>query len=247
MSARAPAAMGPRRLRSPRRLAAWLRIRPPFGPGAWRLWARLAALLLASSLFAPAARAGDALDAYRSLGRGDRERVLRCARAAIERAVSPARDSASAPADSLAPDWPGPPCGVYLSLARGRSTRACVGSLTPLGGTLGSTLEALARRVVSDDPRHPPVRRDELDTLAVVVSFAGPPLAIEDPMVIAPARDGLLIASARGSVAFLPGEARTVAWALGEARRIGVLERAGEASFQKFSVVALKDAPLPRP
>jgi len=206
----------------------------------------VALAMFALGVCVASAWAGDALDAYRALDHGDRERVLRCARAAIERASSAARDSARTPADSLVPDWPGPVCGVYLSLAHGRSTRACVGSLTPLGGTLAATLEALARRVVSDDPRHPPVRRDEIDTLAVVVSFAGPPESIADPMAVAPARDGLLIASARGSVAFLPGEARTVAWALGEARRIGVLERASEASFQKFSVVALKDAPPPR-
>src|SRR5439155_2406207 len=130
-------------------------------------------------------------------------------------------------------DWPGPPCGVYLSLARGRGTRACVGSLTPLGGTLAATLRELARRVVSDDPRHPPVRYEELDTLAVLVSFAGPPEPIADPMIVAPAREGLLIASSRGSIAFLPGEARTVSWALSEARRVGVLEHSSDASFQR--------------
>jgi hypothetical protein len=62
-------------------------------------------------------------------------------------------------------------------------------------------------------------------------------------MTVAPAREGLLIVSAQGSIAFLPGEARTVSWALGEARRAGILQRSGDASFQRFPVVVLKDLP----
>ncbi len=231
-----------------------------------RVAARLkwvAALIIAASLgYGPSlSHAADVLDAYRTLSSAERTRVLEWARAAIERACSPrgetspkaeptaataAAPAIAEPADSLAPDWPGAPCGVYLSLARGRSTRACVGSLTPLAGTLPATLRELARRVVSDDPRHPPVRREELDTLAVIVSFAGPPEAIPDPMSVAPAREGLLIASARGSIAFLPGEARTIAWALSEARRLGVLQRSSNASFERFAVVVMRDAPVPR-
>ena len=68
--------------------------------------------------------AADALDSYRVLPRAARVRVVACARAAIERACQPAGDASAPPdtADSLALDWPGPPCGVYLSLARGRGS-----------------------------------------------------------------------------------------------------------------------------
>jgi AMMECR1 domain-containing protein len=208
---------------------------------------RRAALVAVAALclHSAPARAADALDAYRALPRAERMRVLACARAAIERACAhgdSTHTAADAP-DSLAPDWPGSPCGVYLSLARGRSTRACVGSLMPLGGTLAATLRELARRVVSDDPRHPPVRREELDTLAVCVSFAGLPESVADPMAVAPAREGLLIASPVGSIAFLPGEARTISWALSEARRVGLLERSSEASYERFPVVVVRDDP----
>ena len=219
-------------------------------------WLAVGAAIMA----AIAAHASDSLDAYRALAHGERERVVACARGAIERALLPAdtliatvearagRVRRNVP-DTLALDWPGAPCGVYLSLARGRVTRACVGSLTPLDATLAGTLRELARRVVSDDPRHPPVRSEELDTLAVLVSFAGTPEPIADPMVVSPAREGLLITSAQGSIAFLPGEARTVSWALGEARRVGILRHASDATFQRFAVVVLKDVPadLPMP
>ena len=126
--------------------------------------------LLACCTASPA-RSGDALDAYRTLPREARGRVLECARREIARACAP--ESLARATGTL--DWPGAACGVYMSLARGTRTRACVGSLTPLGGTLSATLRELARRVVSDDPRHPPVRGEELDSLVVLVSFAGPP------------------------------------------------------------------------
>ena len=75
----------------------------------------------------------------------------------------------------------------------------------------------------------------------MVVAFASTPVPVVDPWQVAPMREGLLIASPRGSVAFLPGEARTVSWALREARRAGLLERVSEASFQKFAAVVIKD------
>ena len=222
-------------------------------------WMRAGLLVLAIACCSTATAPGsDALDAYRALPRDARAGILECARQAIATACAPGAPrvaphsaapaavrpaAGTQPAGHPAPDWPGPPCGVYLSLARGTRTRACVGSLTPLGGTLSATLRELARRVISDDPRHPPVRGEELDSLTVLVSFAGPPEPIADPMSIAPAREGLLITSARGSIAFLPGEARTVSWALSEARRVGMLQRASDASFQRFSVVVLKHVP----
>lgn len=199
------------------------------------------AVLALACLAVPAL--ADALDAYRGLDAGSKSRLLTYARAEIEHACAATRDSTGG--DAHVPDWPGPPSGVYLSLAGTHGARACVGSLTPLDATLAGTLRELARRVVSDDPRRPPLRGEELDSLAVVVSFAAPPVPVADPMVVSPAREGLLITSSEGSVAFLPGEARTVSWALKEARRIGVLHHASDASFQRFQVVAFREsAPL---
>jgi len=198
------------------------------------------ALALALAL-APAvcASAGDELAPYRALAGTPRAgAVLAAARAAIARYFDPL---APAPADSVVPDWPGPPSGLYVSLLRGAGTRACVGSLTPLAGTLAENLRRLAPQVVSADPRRPPVRREELAALRLVVAFAGPGELIADPMLVRPGREGLLVTTPRGSVAFLPGEARTVAWALREARRIGILGRASDASFQRFAVVVLKE------
>jgi AMMECR1 domain-containing protein len=218
-------------------------------PGAWV--AAVIALTFAGALaFTPApafaaapALAAGQLEPYRALARSPRgAQLLVYARQQIASALDAEH---AAPADTSLPDWPGAPCGVYLTLSRGASTRACVGSLLPLGSTLSATLRELSRQIVASDPRHVPLRRGEPDSLRLVIAFAGTPVAIADPMQVSPARDGLLIVTPNGSVAFLPGEARTVSWALREARRIGLLSRASDAAYQAFPVVTLQE-PLVR-
>ncbi len=141
--------------------------------------------------------------------------------------------------DSLrtsAPDWPAAPRPLFVTLARGRVTRACLGSEQPQG-----TLCETARRVAADamvaDRRHAPIDPAELDDLRVIVAFTGADQPLADPYAVDPMREGLRIESEHGAVAFLPGEARTVAWALAEARRIGVLGAMSEARFVRFQAV----------
>jgi AMMECR1 domain-containing protein len=145
-----------------------------------------------------------------------------------------------------APDWPGPPAALYLTLVRGRSTRACVGSPLPPRGSLADCVRALAVAALASDPRHPPVRRDEVAGLRVALAFAGAGEPVADPLQVDPGREGLLVSSPRGHVAFLPGEARTVGWALREARRVGLLDDARQAEFTRFPVVTIAE-PEPGP
>ena len=153
--------------------------------------------------------------------------------------TAPERSAAAQAPD--APDWPGTPRPLYVTLAHGSVTRACVGSDTPMGATLAEALHALGSQLASQDRRHPPLRAEELDSLRLVVAFAGDAQAIADPSQVDPMHEGLKIETDRGAVAFLPGEARTVAWALREARRIGVLgARESDAHFSRFPVVVIQ-------
>lgn len=139
-------------------------------------------------------------------------------------------------------NWPTAPIGIYLTLADGSATRACVGRAFSDHGPLPEAVRDLAIQVLQADTRQPPVRRDELDRLRIVITFAGPGELVADPMEVDPGREGLLISSEGKSIAFLPGEARTVAWALREARRVGVLEGSTEhATYVRFPVVALAE------
>jgi AMMECR1 domain-containing protein len=214
------------------------------------------AMLLAGSLLAagPGVPAPE-LEPYREMARdaSAREVLLDVAReglaATVGEASAPAPASASAsasaptpaPARAAAPDWPGSPRPLYVTLARAHSTRACVGADVPPGGALAASLRLLGGQLATNDRRHPPVRAEELDALRLVIAFAGDPSPVADPMSIDPMREGLKIETDRGAVAFLPGEARTVAWAIREARRIGVLSGPlSEARCSRFEVVTLQ-------
>jgi AMMECR1 domain-containing protein len=194
-------------------------------------------LLPARETAAVAAHADPALQPYRELARSPAAtRLLAVARAALERHWSgAAQDTAPAP------DWPAAPTALYLSLVRGGVTRACVGHPAPPRGSLAGCVRALAEAALASDPRHSPVRRDELATLRVVLAFAGAGEPVADPMSVDPGREGLLVGGPRGHIAFLPGEARTVAWALREARRVGVLDAASTAEFTRFPVVTITE------
>jgi AMMECR1 domain-containing protein len=197
---------------------------------------------LCIALLAAAAPAPD-VDAYRAFVRSPRaSALLAVARDAMRRhwgEAAQGREIADVP-------WPAAPRGVYVSLTDGHATRACVGSVTPYRGGLVETVRALALQSLQADRRRPPIRREELPGLRILISFAGAAESVSDPMQVDPGREGLLVSSGGGSVAFLPGEARTVAWALQESRRIGILRGPTEsAAFYRFPVVVLAEAPLP--
>lgn len=182
-------------------------------------------------------------DPYVAFARGPQgPRLLGIARDAMRAHWGePARMKATDPLD-----WPSAVRGVYVSLVGAEGTRACVGSATPYRGGLAETVRTLAVQALQADRRRPPIRREELDSLRVVISFAELPDPIDDPMSVDPGQEGLLITSGASRVAFLPGEARTVAWALREARRVGALRDAPETRYFKFHVVVLREAPLQR-
>ena len=173
--------------------------------------------------------------------------LLALARAAIERhwelvGEREGRPTASAPDTAQATAWPAVPVAVYVSLVSGHATRACVGREGTSFATLSDAVQALAVEALAADRRRPPVRCEELSGLRLVITFAGEGEPIADPMLADPARQGLSISTPRGFVAFLPGEARTVAWALREARRIGVLTGSvSAASYRRFPVVLLSE------
>jgi AMMECR1 domain-containing protein len=193
--------------------------------------------------FANAAAADD-LAVWRDLARGPAgARLLAIARASLEAEAS-APDSAVAASDGRdSIRWPAPPAALYLTLVHGIATRSCVGEEPPHGADVAEAVRALAVQALVGDRRRAPVRRTELAELRIVLGFAGPGVPIADPMQVDPGRQGLRIATERGSVAFLPGEARTVDWALREARRIGVLSGPRSAArYFRFSVVTLSEA-----
>lgn len=193
-----------------------------------------AMLLLAMNVIDVDAAPSPELAPYVEYARGvGGERLLDVAREALRIAVGHA-DSLHA----VAPDWPGPPRPVFVTLARAGATRACLGR-DDAAGSLTATVRAIASDLLVADRRRAPVASEELASLRLVIAFVGDERPLADPYALDPMREGLRIETERGAVAFLPGEARTVAWALGEARRIGVLRALSEARFTRFAVVVV--------
>lgn len=211
---------------------------------------RLAAALglaLAVAGWAPPGSAGPApardLDPYRLFVKTEGARVLL---ASAREAMRGYWGADQAGAGAAPADWPGPPVAIYVSLVGPDGTRACVGGAGFYRRALSETVRSLAVRALHSDPRHAPVREEELPKLRIAISFAGEGESIADPMRVDPGREGLLVSSGGRSVAFLPGEARTVAWALREARRIHVLEGSGDgADYRQFPVVVLAEPSPP--
>ncbi len=204
------------------------------------------AFAAASLHSSPARSSAPTLDAYRAFIRTpEAGRLFRIARTAMRSHWGNA--PAWAVRDTAEVRWPAAPAGVYLSLVDEKGTRACVGSVSPYRGGLAETVRELAREALQTDRRRPPIRREELSRLRVVIAFAGETESVEDPMEVSPGREGLLIASGESSIAFLPGEARTVDWALREARRVGVLQGPrDQARYFRFPVVVFAEPRLPR-
>src|SRR5689334_5653778 len=159
---------------------------------------RRASAITALLTFLAAAPVSDA-DSYRAFVRSPRAAtLLAVARDAMRRHWDEGERARATPAIP----WPAAPRGVYVSLTDGRTTRACVGSVTPYRGGLVETVRALAVQSLQADRRRPPIRREELADLRILISFAGAAEAVSDPMQVDPGREGLLVSSAGGSVAF---------------------------------------------
>ena len=185
------------------------------------------------ALARPAASAG-AMHGYRRFaGTEDARTLLEIARVTME------GGSWGRP-DTIA--WPAAPAGIYVTLTRGRETRACVGG-PPLRGTLVECVRALSVEVLRADRRRPPVRREELGELAIVIAFTSAGEPVSSPYLVDPGREGLAVATERGSIAFLPGEARTIQWAVDQARRAGVLASGVEPAYRRLEVVTVSERP----
>ena len=202
--------------------------------------------LISAALVSDDAAALDRLAPYRALRHtpaGDR--LLEIARGVLsgtEDAATPA-----APGDRAAPAklevLPAPPPALIVTLRNGPVTRACVGQEPPASGDLAEAVRRLAAEARTGDRRRPPVRAEELESLSVVIGFADAGIPLQHVSELDPGREGLLIETDRGRVAFLPGEARTVSWAMREARRIGVLAGAeSNARVYRFDVVTLSES-----
>lgn len=89
---------------------------------------------------------------------------------------------------------------VFVTLRRHRdgALRGCIGSLVALHDNLVAETADRARAAAFEDPRFPPVTREELDDLHVEVSILGPAEAVADLEELDPRRWGVVVRDDHG-------------------------------------------------
>jgi hypothetical protein len=130
------------------------------------------------------------------------------ARQAIERHVSgkqvSSRDLDSGPFSE--------PRGVFVTLNStgqdGDNLRGCIGFPYPVK-KLGDAIREAAVAAASEDPRFPPVGKEELESILIEVSVLTPPQDLDVPKLEIPShvrigQDGLMISSSYASGLLLP-------------------------------------------
>ncbi len=85
------------------------------------------------------------------------------------------------------------PAGVFVSLKKQGQLRGCIGTFLP---TRKSAAEEIIHNAISagtQDPRFPPVTRNELDTLVFSVDLLDAPEAVHDVDDLDPAKYGVIV------------------------------------------------------
>jgi AmmeMemoRadiSam system protein A len=102
------------------------------------------------------------------------------------------------------------PRGVFTTVCVAGNLRGCVGSVYPTNSLYESVIET-ARSAAFDDPRFPPITREEVANIEILLSVLSPLFPI-DPQEIAVGRHGLLIAYDEFRGLLLPQVATEHGW-----------------------------------
>ncbi len=159
------------------------------GYGAVALWAPEAG----TSVSTPGGAKTTPAEAAEPLAAGpltaaEKGELLRLARQTLEEYLS----SQTVPSATPASERLGQKRGAFVTLTRQGELRGCMGSLTA-ERPLYLQVQQSALMAAVEDPRFPPVTREELDDLHIEISVLGPLEPVTDPSQIEVGKHGLLI------------------------------------------------------
>lgn len=92
---------------------------------------------------------------------------------------------------------------AFVTLTQGGALRGCMGMLDPERSVVESVIEAAAC-AARTDPRFPPVRPAELESLHLEVSIMGPLIRLSDPLAFQVGVDGIVVERAGRRGLLLP-------------------------------------------
>lgn len=115
-----------------------------------------------------------------------RQQLLTIARESITAKVH----AGSPPALADAPPVASP--GAFVTLRLDGALRGCIGHLEPTG-SLGQTIQRIAMAAATEDPRFPPLSRDELASVVIEISVLGALEPCREPAELEVGRHGVLV------------------------------------------------------
>lgn len=107
------------------------------------------------------------------------------------------------------------PCGAFVTLHKGKSLRGCIGRMIALR-PLEETVRAMARAAAFEDPRFPPLRKDEQDQCKIEISVLSPMERCTNPRSVQIGVHGLYLVHRGYSGVLLPQVPVEQGWDLDE-------------------------------
>lgn len=128
---------------------------------------------------------------------------VRLARLALETYVRTSHPLDMLP-DGLPAELTEQAAGAFVSLHVGGQLRGCIGTISPTANTLAEEIVQNAVSAGTRDPRFPPVREAELDTLEYSVDVLGAPEPVDNPQQLDPRRYGVIVSCGQRRGLLLP-------------------------------------------
>jgi AmmeMemoRadiSam system protein A len=141
-----------------------------------------------------------------SLTESERRTLLETARASIT-----ARFEGTHPSVPEATPALRTPCGAFVTLKIGGRLRGCIGHIAAVAPLI-ETVRDVALASAFDDPRFPPLARDELARVTIEVSVLSPFCRTRDPSEIRVGTHGILVRRSLRSGLLLPQVATEQGW-----------------------------------
>jgi len=166
---------------------------------------------------------------------------VRLARKSLETFVRTGRKASLTPEEkeTLPREMTESRAGVFVSIHKDGMLRGCIGTIAPVAGCVA---EEILRNAVSsgtEDPRFPPVEKEELDTLVYSVDVLGAPEPVSSPGELDVKKYGVIVTKGRKRGLLLPDleGVDTVEEQIAIARRKAGIGEEDTVTLERFEVI----------
>ncbi len=127
--------------------------------------------------------------------------VVKLARQSVEEYVR--NGKVLTPSNPLVPEL-AEKAGVFVCIKKREQLRGCIGTFIPCSENIAMETIRNAISAATQDPRFPPVTKDELDELAYSVDVLTPPEKVENQTELDPKKFGVIVVSGQKRGLLLP-------------------------------------------